>query len=141
MDGRRYFGGNDAQTFNSGGHYAISEFQMQPAGRDDVNLDRSAAPSAAVDSQVQRRHVFSVEPPSRHPIKPVPENLDPVVGIPGGDQHSVPVVEIALPHLLQRNRVGDPGSQVVGDATHVIPSQICCATHPIKSTLRRAFSF
>jgi hypothetical protein len=110
---------------------------MKAAGRHHVNLDGAPTPSAAIDSEFQRRHMFPVEPAPRHPIHPVPKNLNAVMRIPGGNQHTITIMEIALAHLLQPTRLGHTGSQVVDTRTDVIPhTQICCATHPIKSTQR-----
>src|ERR1700691_906965 len=107
---------------------------MQAADGDHVNLDCTATPRAAIDSQLQRRHVLAVEPPSRHPIHSITEHLDPVTGIPGGNQHSIAALKVALSHLFQRCRLCDSGSQIVGGGIHVNPHKHAAPWNLVMST-------
>ena len=110
-----------ADLADGAGHHAVPELEPQTAGRDEIALDRGAAPGAAGDRGQRGRESVAVEPAAGDGIRPVVLDPNRIERVFRRDEHLVAAAQVPfpdgleMPHLVEDGvdgpHAGDQGSR------------------------------
>lgn len=113
-------GSYDADVSNWSGENSISKLQQETGRGNNVQLDGTAAPRTAIDTDPLRRYSLSVEPSTPNPKMPTAKRPNRVERIPRANDHEVARAQVILSDHLKRTRVVGNCFQCLGDAGQVL---------------------
>ncbi len=99
---------------------SIPKLQPEAGRSNNVLLDGTAAPRAAIDTHPLRRCSLSVEPSTPNPKMPTAKRPKPIERIPRPNHHKVARAQVLLSDHLKRTRVVGNCFQCLGDAVQVL---------------------
>ena len=109
---------------NWSGEDSIPKLQPEAGRSNNVLLDGTAAPRAAIDTHPLRRCSLSVEPSTPNPKMPTAKRPKPIKRIPRPNHHKVARAKVLLSDHLKRTRVVGNCFQCLGDGGHCLFSLI-----------------
>jgi len=67
---------NDTHFLDGAGHNPVSKFQIQAAGRNNIDLDDAASPGTASNGRFHGRKALAVKPSAGNLVQPVMKDAD-----------------------------------------------------------------
>ncbi len=97
-----------------GGSDSIAEFEKETWSREDIALDGSTTPGAAVNGNSEGSLALAIEPAPGYSVEILPYKADGISRILGQDHDPVPVSQVALVHGFQLLAVIDKRTERPG---------------------------